>query len=145
MQCTPGNISGLWQDETLGSTTVYPVQLLFDHVDARGCPQGIVALYDKTVSLEDIQAALNDDYGRWAKANNAGLPVKLWRVESEKFAIQLAIVGEHGNERPRVRQTVEGRSKQTAIAEAGMKEVIYLSFAVSEGVERQKTGDIHDK
>ena len=124
MRCASGRPQ-LWQDEVSETTALYPVQLVLDHLDDHGCPQGTTALYDKTVPLETIQAALDHHYGQWARADNADVPVKLWRVESEKFAIQLAVVGENGRE--------EGRSKQSAIDEAGMKQVIYLSFALSEG------------
>lgn len=107
--------SQLWQDENTWASAVHPVQLQMDHFDGRGCPKGIVALYGKAVSVEDIRSALDRRYRKWAKAENSAVPVKLWRVESEKFGIQLStIANDRGDE-------------------AGMKQLIYLSFAVSQG------------
>jgi hypothetical protein len=69
-----------------------------------------VAIYDKTVSVDEIRASLDRRYGRWALDGNRTSAVKLWRVESEKFAIQLATVGDKMEEME------------------GMKQIIYLSF-----------------
>ena len=108
----------LWQDEKVGAGTVYPVQVTMDHFDKSGCPQGMVAMYDKTVSVEDIKAALDRRYGKGAIWDNSSHRVKLWRVESDKFAIQLA--------------TIDDSLKETGTrGEKGMKSVIYLSFSLS--------------
>jgi hypothetical protein len=108
----------MWQDERRGAGTVYPVQVAMDHFDKAGCPQGVVAMYDKTVSVDDLRTALDRRYGKWARADNNTLSVKLWRVEPEKFAIQLA--------------TIDDSLKETGTrGEKGMKSVIYLSFSLS--------------
>ncbi len=103
----------LWQYEKAGAGAVYPAQVAMDHFDKSGCPQGMIALYDKTVSVEDIKAGLDRHYGKWAiNSTHRG---KLWRVESEKVAIQLA--------------TIDDSLKETGtMGEKGMKQVIYLSF-----------------
>ena len=115
MRCT---VAPLWQDEKLGAGTVYPVHLTMDHFDKAGCPQGIVAMYDKTVSFDDVRATLDRHYGKWARAENGTPSLKIWRVESEKFAIQLA--------------TIDDSLKETGtVGENGMKQLIYLSFSQS--------------
>jgi hypothetical protein len=103
----------LWQDEKLGTNPIYPAQVSIDHFDSQGCPQGIVALYDKAVSVEEIKVALDQRYGKWGRADNGR--IKLWRVEPEKFAIQLA--------------TIDDSLKEAS--EPGMKQVIYLAFSLS--------------
>jgi hypothetical protein len=102
----------LWQDEKPGANSIYPVQVGIDHFD-EGCPQGIVALYDKAVSLNDIKAALDQRYGKWGRADNGRM--KLWRVEPERFAIQLTTIDDSLRE----------------VSEPGMKQVIYLAFSLS--------------
>lgn len=92
----------LWQDAPADTNAVYPAQVSFDHFINGSCPRGILALYDKSVSLDEIKAALDLRYSKWAQAGNSN--IKLWRVESEKFAIQLATV------------------------EDGVKQVIYIAF-----------------
>lgn len=41
--------------------------------------------------MNDVKAAIDERYGKWANASNSTAPVKLWRVEPEKLAIQLAV------------------------------------------------------
>jgi hypothetical protein len=53
--------------------------------------QGVIATYDKSVSIDDIKMSIDERYGKWALVSNGTEPVKLWRVEPEKFAIQLAV------------------------------------------------------
>jgi hypothetical protein len=103
----------LWQDEKPGANSIYPVQVGIDHFDNQGCPQGIVALYEKTVSLNDIKAALDQRYGKWGGTDNGR--IMLWRVEPEKFAIQLTTIDDSLRE----------------AREPGMKQVIYLAFSLS--------------
>jgi hypothetical protein len=103
-----------WQGDKVKNSAVYPAQVSIDHFDKRGCPQGIVALYNKTVSEDDLRAALDQGYSKWAIATSAP-PVRLWRVEPEKFAIQLTTIRDSIKE-----QGVPG--------EEGMKQVIYLAF-----------------
>lgn len=105
----------LWQSEQAAIKPIYPSQMHLDHFDQRGCPQGIVALYDKAVPFAQIKDALDQRYGKWSKSDAE--KIKLWRVEPEKFAIQLAAIddSEKGNEFE---------------IEKGMKQVIYLSFRI---------------
>jgi hypothetical protein len=98
------------------------------------CPRGILALYEKSVSMEEINAALDQRYGKWAQGSNAALPVKLWRVEPEKFAIQLAVTHDRTKEVSgdeafafAFSQVFE-QSERSNVAEAGMKQVIFLAF-----------------
>jgi hypothetical protein len=100
-----------------------------------GCPRGIVAVYDKSVSMDDLKTSIDERYGKWGRADNATLPVKLWRVEPQKFAIQLAVTNE-GTEGITPDQALAqavgqalGHGDRTNMAEAGMKQVIYLAFA----------------
>lgn len=88
--------------------------MFVDHFDKDGCPQGLLALYDKSTSEDEIRAAINQRYGKWVKV--AGTVADVWRVEDERFAIQLA--------------TIKGK-KNKCMAEEEMRQVIYLSFDVS--------------
>lgn len=100
----------LWVDEKPQPAEIYPVRMFVDHYDKDGCPQGLLALYDKSTSEDEIRAAINQSYGKW----NKGLPKNLWRVESERFAIQLTTI----------------KDKKKCIAEEEMRQLIYLSFDV---------------
>ena len=72
-------------------------------------------LYDKSTALGDVRAAIDEQYGKWAVPDfKDSATMGLWRVESEKFAIQLSVAGK--------------KDKKMNIAEAGTKQVIYLAF-----------------
>lgn len=70
---------------------VFPWQVSLDFNDGRVI--GLTALYDHPISIDEVEAAINARYLNWAnKSNNdRTVPVKLWRIESEKFAIQLCV------------------------------------------------------
>ena len=84
------------------TAAIYPHDVNVD-VD-NGAALGILAHYDKSVSMSDIKASIDGHYGKSTHViDNETSPVKVWRVEPEKIAIQLS---EEDN---------------------GMKELIYLS------------------
>jgi len=74
----------------------------------------MTALYDKSVSVDDLKTAIDERYEKWAHTDFANSPVKLWRVEPEKFAIQLSVAGKE--------------DEKKNIAEAGTKRAIYIAF-----------------
>ncbi len=106
----------LWQPEKAEANAVYPIQVSVDHFDKNGCPLGLLALYDKSVPFSSIQAELNRRYGKWSRSD--GSRIALYRVEPERFAIQLATI-----------ETELGG----AGGQKGMKQLIYISFSVSQG------------
>jgi hypothetical protein len=115
MKCASTTI---WQQDQGEKSPLYPRQIMMDHFDKNGCPQGIVVLYDKSTSVSAIKKAIDQRYGKWAKTNNAASLLNLWRVEPERFAIQLATI------RDSVHET-------GAVGEEGMHQVMYLSFSVA--------------
>jgi hypothetical protein len=82
----------------------------------QNCLYGFTAIYDKSISLGDVKAAIDERYGKWAfpKNDDAAMPVKLWRVESEKFAIQLSVA--------------DKKDEKMNIADVGTKVAIYIGF-----------------
>ncbi len=80
----------------------------------QNCLYGVTALYDKSVSVDDVKTAIDERYEKWAHADSANSPVKLWRVEPEKFAIQLSVAGKE--------------DEKKNIGEAGTKQAIYIAF-----------------
>jgi hypothetical protein len=83
----------------------------------QNCVYGFTVLYDKSVPVDAIQAAINDRYKNWALAEFANSPVKIWSVEPEKMAIQLSVVDKQDEKRN--------------VAEAGTKQVIFLPIGGS--------------
>ena len=100
--CKASACSQVWQDIPTDSAAIYPHNMSIDIEN--GAVLGIEAHYDKSVSMSDIKASIDDHYGKSTYViDNETSPVKVWRVEPEKIAIQLAV------------------------EDNGMKAVIYLS------------------
>jgi hypothetical protein len=137
--CISAHCQDLWEPGAPRLDASYPVSISLDV--RHGCPFGLVARFDETVSLEAIKSAIDQRYSKWALPdnNNAATPVKLWRIEPEKFAIQLAVV-EESNENMTLGQSLAqplptvGKTKVRA---SGPKQVIYYDvrkFGVSKRV-----------
>jgi len=82
IHCRSAECSQLWK-KAPGDAAAYPAQVLTDVV--HGEVVGLTAVYDKSVSIEELRSAIDDLY---PKAAIQGLP-GLWRVEAEQLAIQL--------------------------------------------------------
>ena len=111
LTCKGADCSGFWSKES-EHNTVFPKQLFID--TEAGCVYGMTARYDKSVSVDDLAAAVDERYGKWTIPHFEKGPLRLWRVESEKFAIQLAVLDQ--------------RDEKRGVAEAGTKQLIFLPF-----------------
>lgn len=134
--CRSSSCSQLREDNPAKTDAIYPRQMTVDFFDTDHCPLGVTALYEKSVSMDDLKAAIDERYGKWALASNDTAPAKLWRVEPEKFAIQLAVTEAQKMTRDEVRGEALAEAfdprERSNVAEGGMKQVIYLAFAGTE-------------
>lgn len=102
LRCESVACSQLWMSNDPAPDSKYPKQLRIDFSDGStittpngslfefpaGTPYGLTAVYDKSVTIEAVEASINEHYAKWTYG--APTPkLKLWRVEPEKFAIQL--------------------------------------------------------
>jgi len=135
LRCKSSACSQLWEDKPAKVDAIYPRQLIVDIFGDGKCPRGILALYEKSVSIDQLKASIDSRYGKWALAENASSPVKLWRVESEKFAIQLAETKGRSKSLTKDQARVDaigrglGYGDRSDVTEAGMKQVIYIAFS----------------
>lgn len=85
IHCRSAECSQLWKNDS-GDTASYPAQVLTDVVN--GEVVGVTAVYDKSVSLEELRSAIETRYPNLKDAipspNGSS-----WRVEAEQLAIQL--------------------------------------------------------
>src|SRR5437660_9420325 len=86
IHCHSAECSQLWKQDSGGGGAVYPAQVLTDLVN--GEVVGLTAVYDKSVSAEELRSAINTLYGKWLFLG--GGPVTLWRIAPEQFAISMA-------------------------------------------------------
>jgi hypothetical protein len=101
-----------WLEESPETNVVFPKQVIIDM--NQNCLYGMTALYDASISVNDVRAAIDERYGKWAVPEFANSPLKIWRVEPEKFAIQLSVASK--------------KDEKRNIADAGTTQAIYLAF-----------------
>src|SRR5215469_17080174 len=101
IRCSTSNCPSVLPDGK-DPRVVYPCQVSLDYNN--GSVVGLTALYDDPTSVNDVRAAVNERYGKFAFDPNGKPLVSLWRVEPEKLTISLST------------------------NEYGMVQLIYLSF-----------------
>jgi hypothetical protein len=80
----------------------------------QGCIYGMTALYDKSVSLDEIVSAIDDRYRRWTVSDLSRPFLHVWRVEDQKFSIQLTLASKEDQKRN--------------ATEVGTRQAIYIAF-----------------
>ena len=112
LRCKSSDCNQVWLEKSSDTNAVFPKQVTIDM--NQSCLYGMTALYDKSIPLGDIRAAIDEHYGKWAVPEIANSPLRTWRVEPEKFAIQLSIATK--------------KDEKRNIAEAGTRQAIYIAF-----------------
>jgi len=112
LRCKSSDCSQVWLEKSAETNAVFPKQVSTDM--NQSCLYGMTALYDKSIPLDDIKSAIDKRYGKWAVPELANSPLKLWRVEPQKFAITLS--------------TADKKDEKRNIAEAGTKQALYVAF-----------------
>lgn len=87
--CRTGNCTRVLPDKAAGNDAVHPWQVSVDFTGDEVI--GLTALYDQPTTIDDLQVAVDERYGKWAEARFRTGPVRIWRVEPEKFVIQLGV------------------------------------------------------
>jgi hypothetical protein len=111
LTCRGTDCSKLWSTESTNNP-VFPKQVILD--TEQGCIYGMTAMYEKTVSFDELKGAIDEQYGKWALPGFDKSHTRLWRIEPEKYAIHLAVL--------------DKRDEKRGVAEAGTKEVIFLAI-----------------
>ena len=83
IHCHSADCSQLWKQDSSDGGIVYPAQVLTDFVN--GEIVGLTAVYDKSVTTEEIRAAINALYSKWTVS---GL-TNNWRVDPEQLVIAI--------------------------------------------------------
>jgi len=109
LQCRSSDCTQLWSDKPEAGA-VFPKQIIVD-MD-HNCIYGVTALHDKSASVDVVETTIDERYKKWASADFANSPVRLWRVEPEKLAIQFSGANEQDEKRN--------------VTEVGAKQVIFL-------------------
>ena len=112
LRCKSSDCSQVWLEKSAETNAVYPKQVTLDM--NQSCLYGVTALFDRSIPFDDIKAAIDERYGKWAVPEFANSPLKLWRVEPERFAIQLSVASK--------------KDEKRNMADAGTRQAVYLAF-----------------
>lgn len=111
LRCSSSDCFQLWS-EGMDQKAISPKQMIID-MD-HGCIYGLTALYDKSVPLDRIKSEIDDLYKQWSLNYPSDSNLYIWRVESQKFAIDLSVSSK--------------KDEKRNVAEAGTRQVIYIAF-----------------
>jgi hypothetical protein len=89
MGCQTPACSQVLPEQTGDAQAIYPWQVMVDF--NQGKVIGLTAYYDKPVTFEDLRAAIDARYAKWA-ASFSNDKLRAWRVEPEHFVISLSVV-----------------------------------------------------
>ena len=97
LNCSLATCAQLWSDDAGTPGAIFPARLSLD--TAGSCIYGFTARYDPKTRFEEIRAAVDSKYGSYARQMNSDSSVrlKLWRVEPQKFSIQLSTATEQSD------------------------------------------------
>lgn len=87
--CKTSNCPEMLPDHGADSKVVYPWQVIVDFTD--GGIMGLTALYDQPTTMDEVKAAIDERYGKWAFPAGSSDRLQLWRIEPEKFVINLSV------------------------------------------------------
>ncbi len=111
LRCSSADCFQLWSDHRMEQNAIAPKQIIID-MD-HGCIYGLTALYDKSIPLDRIKSEIDDLYKQWSVTYPSDSNLYLWRVETQKFAIDLGVAGK--------------REEKRNLAEEGTRQVIYIA------------------
>lgn len=72
--CNAANCTQVLPDQISNQDTIHPWQVLVDFNGNRVI--GLIALYDQPTTIDDVQAAVDEQYGQWAMADFRTGPVR---------------------------------------------------------------------
>jgi len=112
LRCKSSDCNHVWIEQSVETNAVFPKQVTIDM--NKSCLYGMTSLYDGSIPVDDIRTAIDERYGKWAVPESVNSPLKIRRVEPEKFAIQLSIASK--------------KDEKRKIADAGTTQAIYIAF-----------------
>jgi hypothetical protein len=87
IHCRSAECSQLWKQDSGDGGAVYPAQVLTDFVN--GEVVGLTAVYDKSVSTQELRAAIETLYAKWKFPLDSSSPF-LWRITPEQLVAELS-------------------------------------------------------
>jgi hypothetical protein len=79
LRCKSFDCYQVWLEKSAETNAEFPKQVSIDM--NHSCLYGMTALYDKSIPLDDIRAAIDERYRKWAVPEFVNSSIKIWRVE----------------------------------------------------------------
>lgn len=111
LRCNSSNCFQLFVED-VEQNSITPRQILLDMNGS--CIYGITALYDKSVPVDRIKSEINRAYEKWSVKYPSETNLYLWRVEPQKFSIQLAVTSK--------------QDEKLIGTEVGTRQVVYIAL-----------------
>lgn len=87
LHCRFGECAQMWSAADAKSGAITPWRVTIERLGDVPCPNGIIALYDKNVSMEELVDAVTERHG--SVYLKGALPGGIWKVASKNFVINL--------------------------------------------------------
>jgi hypothetical protein len=149
LHCRIGECAQMWSSVGAKPDDKAPWRVTIERLGNDPCPNGIIALYDKNVSTEELLGAVTEQYGS-ATVRNA-LPGGIWKDDSKHLVISLLpLANESSPQEHPSADTTDGvtyflttdafhDSIGRSVPREELKELIFLStFDTSCGVHMDK-------
>ena len=95
LHCRFGECAQMWSTVGAESGAKAPWRVTIERLGNDPCPNGIVALYDKNVSMEELMDAVAEQYGPvWLKGTLSG---GTWKVASKNLMISLVSLADESS------------------------------------------------
>lgn len=78
----------MWSTVGVKPGAITPWRMTIERLGDDPCPNGIIALYDKNVSMEELVDAVTERYG--SVYLKGAMPGGIWKVAGKKFVINLS-------------------------------------------------------
>lgn len=88
LKCRFGECAQMWSAVSSGPDINAPWRVTIERLGDDPCPNGIVALYDKNVSMEELMDAVTEQYGPVSLRSATSLG-GTWKVDGKNLVISL--------------------------------------------------------
>jgi hypothetical protein len=88
LNCRFGDCAQMWSTVGAEPGAISPWRVTIERLGNDPCPNGIIALYDKNISMEELVNAVTEQYG--PVYLKSALPGGIWKVTGKNLAISLS-------------------------------------------------------
>jgi hypothetical protein len=96
LTCRFGECAQMWSTDSAKPGAITPWRVTIERLGDDPCPNGIIALYDKNVSMQELVDAVTERYG--SMYLKGALPGGIWKVARKHLVINLSPLADTSNQ-----------------------------------------------